>query len=80
MFIILIFRNLAMTSDGLSINIVNSKLQLTSKINPVYKTFKVSQYFQLKTRVSPALCSDIFYQFSCSYDSTQPSEAHFCVS
>ena len=26
-------------------NIINSKLQLTLKINPVYKTFKVSQYF-----------------------------------
>ena len=39
-------------------NIMNSKLKLALKINPVYKTFKVSQYFQLKTRVPPALCSN----------------------
>ena len=51
-------------------NIINSKLQLTLKINPVYKTFKVSQYFQLKTRVPPALCSKIVCQFSCSCDSS----------
>ena len=49
-------------------SIINSKLQLTLKINPVYKTFKVSQYFRLKTHVPPALCSNIIYQFSCSCD------------
>ena len=36
------------------------------KINPIYKTFKVSHYFQLKTRARPALCSNIVYQFSCA--------------
>ena len=51
-------------------NIINSKLQLTLKINPVDKTFKVSQYFQLQTRVPPALCSNIVYQFSCLCDSS----------
>ena len=39
------------------------------KINPIYKTFKVSHYFQLKTCVPPALCSNIVYQFSCLCDS-----------
>ena len=39
------------------------------KINPIYKTFKVSHYFQLKTRVPPALCSNIVYQFLCLCDS-----------
>ena len=51
-------------------NIINSKLKLTLKINPFYKTFKVSQYFQLKTRVPPAFCSKIVYQFSCSCNSS----------
>ena len=51
-------------------NIINSKLQVTLKINPVYKTFKVSHYFKLKTRVQPALCLNIVYQFSCSCDSS----------
>ena len=50
-------------------NIIKSKFKITLKINPVYKTFKVSHYFQLKTRVPPALCSNIVYQFSCSCDS-----------
>ena len=50
-------------------NIIKSKFKIILKINPVYKTFKVSQYFQLKTRVPPALCSNIVYQFSCSCDS-----------
>ena len=49
-------------------NIINSKLQLTLKINPAYKTFKVSKYFQLKTQVLPALYSNIVYQFLCSCD------------
>ena len=51
-------------------NIIKSKFKRTlKKINHVYKTFKVSNYFQLKTRVPPALCSNIVYQFSCSCDS-----------
>ena len=50
-------------------NIIKSKVKITLKINPIYKTFKVSHYFQLKTRVPPALCSNIVYQFSCSCDS-----------
>ena len=34
-------------------NIIKSKFKITLKINPVYKTFKASNYFQLKTRVPP---------------------------
>ena len=40
-------------------NIINSKFQLT-----------LSQYFQMKTSVPPALCWNIFYQFFCSCDSS----------
>ena len=36
-------------------NIINSKLNLTVKINAVYKILKVSQYFQLKIRVPSAI-------------------------
>ena len=50
-------------------NIIKSKLQQTLKINPVYKTFKESHYFQLKGCVLPALCSNIVYQFLCLCDS-----------
>ena len=50
-------------------NIIKSKVKITLKINPIYKTFKVLHYFQWKTRVPPALCSNIVYQFSCSCDS-----------
>ena len=49
-------------------SIINSKLQLTLKINPVYKTLQVSQYFLLKTHVPPALYLNIIHQFSCSCD------------
>ena len=40
-------------------SIINFMLKLTLKINPVYKTFKVLQYFQFKTRVLLALSSNI---------------------
>ena len=62
-----------MTPNNLSINyktLLNSKLKLTLKINSVNETFKVSQYLQLKTGVSPALFSNIVYQFFCWYDSS----------
>ena len=49
-------------------NIINSKLNLSIKLNPVYKTFKVSNYFQLKSRVPSGLCSNVVYEFSCSCD------------
>ena len=45
-------------------NIISSKLKLNLKINPVYKIFKLSQYFQFKTRVPPIFCSNIIYNFS----------------
>ena len=50
-------------------NIIKSNVKITLKINPIYKTFKVSHYFLLKTRVPPALRSNIVYQFLCSCDS-----------
>ena len=48
--------------------IINSKLNLSIKLNALYKTFKVSNYFQLKSPVPSALCSNVVYEFSCSCD------------
>ena len=36
------------------------------KISPIYKTFKVANYFQLKSKTPVALCSNVVYKFSCS--------------
>ena len=36
------------------------------KISPIYKTFKVVNYFQLKSKTPVALCSNVVYKFSCS--------------
>ena len=36
------------------------------KISPIYKTFKVINYFQLKFKTPVALCSNVVYKFSCS--------------
>ena len=44
-------------------NIIKSKFKITLKINPVYKTFKVSHYFQLKTRVPPAYAQTLCINF-----------------
>ena len=35
------------------------------KISPIYKTFKVANYFQLKSKTPVALCSNVVYKFSC---------------
>ena len=35
------------------------------KIYPIYKTFKVVNYFQLKSKTPVALCSNVVYKFSC---------------
>ena len=34
----------------------------------IYKTFKVVNYFQLKSKTPVALCSNVLYKFSCSSD------------
>ena len=38
------------------------------KISPIYKTFKVVNYFQLKSKTPVALCSNVVYKFLCSCD------------
>ena len=41
------------------------------KISPIYKTFKVVNYFQLKSKTLTALCSNVVYKFSCSCDTNK---------
>ena len=41
------------------------------KISPIYKTFKVVNYFQLKSKTPLALCSNVVYKFSCSCDTNK---------
>ena len=41
------------------------------KIFPIYKTFKVVKYFQLKSKTSVDLCSNVVYKFSCSCDTNK---------
>ena len=41
------------------------------KISPIYKTFKVVNYFQLKFKTLVALCSNVVYKFSCSCDTNK---------
>ena len=41
------------------------------KISPIYKTFKVVNYFQLKSKTPVALCSNVVYKFSCSCDTNK---------
>ena len=38
------------------------------KLCPVNKTFKIGNYFQLKSRTSLGLCSNVIYEFTCSCD------------
>ena len=45
--------------------------QLDVKINPVYKSFKVNSYFNLKSLTPLALCSNVVYQFRCSCDTNK---------
>ena len=44
-------------------NIIKSKVKITLKINPIYKMFKVSHYFQLKIRVPPHYVQTLFISF-----------------
>ena len=41
------------------------------KISPIYKTFKVANYFQLKFKTPIALCSNVVYKFSCLCDTNK---------
>ena len=41
------------------------------KISPVYKTFQVVNYFQLKTKIPMVFCSNVVYKFSCSCDTNK---------
>ena len=41
------------------------------KISPINKTFKVVNYFQLKSKTHVALCSNVVYKFSCSCDTNK---------
>ena len=41
------------------------------KISLMYKTFKVVNYFQLKSKTPVALCSNVVYKFSCSCDTNK---------
>ena len=36
------------------------------KISPIYKTFKVVNYSQLKSKTPVGFCSNVVYKFSCS--------------
>ena len=38
------------------------------KVCPVYKTFKIGNYFQLKSRTPFGFCSNVIYEFTCLCD------------
>ena len=44
------------------------KRKFNINLTPIYKTNKVSQYFQLKSPTPFLLCSNVVYKFSCSRD------------
>ena len=44
------------------------KNKINVNIAPVYKSFKIGRYFQLKSNTPLALCSNIVYKFTCSCD------------
>ena len=41
------------------------------QIIPIYKSFKVKSYFQLKSKTPVALCSNVVYHFTCSCDTNK---------
>ena len=41
------------------------------KISPIFKTFKVNNYFPLKSKTPKALCSNAVYKFTCSCDTNK---------
>ena len=46
--------------------IIKNKIDVN--IVPVYKSFKIGRYFQLKSNTLLALCSNVVYKFACSCD------------
>ena len=44
------------------------KNKINVNIVPVYKSFKIGGYFQLKSDTPLALCSNVVYKFTCSCD------------
>ena len=44
------------------------KSKFNVKVSPVYKTFKIGNYFQLKSRTPLGLCSNVLYECTCSCD------------
>ena len=44
------------------------KKNLDVKFIPIYKTYKINSYFQLKSKTPLALCSNVVYKFMCSCD------------
>ena len=47
---------------------INKQLHQDVKINPIFKSFKINSYFQLKSCTPLALCSNMVYKFTCSCD------------
>ena len=41
------------------------------KISSIYKTFKVVKYFQLKSKIPFAVCSNVVYEYLCSCDTNK---------
>ena len=48
--------------------IINKHLHQDVKIDPIFKSFKINSYFQLKSCTPLALCSNVVYKFTCSCD------------
>ena len=44
------------------------KNKINVNIVPVYKSFKINRYFHLKSDTPLALCSNVVYKFTCTYD------------
>ena len=47
------------------------KNKFNFKISLIYKTFKVVNYFQLKSKTPVAFCSNVVYKVSCSCDTNK---------
>ena len=53
--------------DLLTINLAKLiKNKIDVNILPVYKSFNISRYFQMKSNTPLALCSNVVYKFICS--------------
>ena len=49
-------------------NLVSDLTNKKVKLSPIYKTFKVVNYFQLKSTIPCSLQSNVVYRFSCPCD------------